>query len=85
MMITTMIKNFNSAQSEIFLQILIEKESFFIIFSKFFTLLMDFYYKEGKIMAVKIGQSYVSEAVANFAKNSADNGDNVLKSLRKNF
>ena len=36
-------------------------------------------------MAVKIGQSYVSEAAVNFAKNSADNGENVLKSLQEKF
>ena len=36
-------------------------------------------------MAVKIGQSYVSEAAVNFAKNSSDNGENVLKSLQEKF
>lgn len=35
-------------------------------------------------MAVKVGQSYVSEAALAFAKNSADEGD-VLKSLREKF
>lgn len=36
-------------------------------------------------MAVKIGQSYVSQAAANFAKNSADEGDDILKNLREKF
>jgi len=36
-------------------------------------------------MAVRIGQSYVSEAAANFAKNSADEGDDILKNLQKKF
>jgi len=34
---------------------------------------------------VKIGKSYVSEAAATFAKNSADEGDDILKNLQKNF
>lgn len=36
-------------------------------------------------MNVKIGKSYVSEAAANFAKNSSDEGDDILKNLQKNF
>lgn len=36
-------------------------------------------------MAVRIGQSYVSETAANFARNSADTGENVLKSLQERF
>ena len=37
-------------------------------------------------MNVKIGNSYVSEAAANFAKNNSDDGDkNILKSLQEKF
>ena len=36
-------------------------------------------------MNVKIGKSYVSEVAANFAKNSADEGDDILKNLQKKF
>lgn len=36
-------------------------------------------------MNVKIGNSYVSEAAANFAKNSSDDDKNILKNLREKF
>ena len=36
-------------------------------------------------MNVKIGQSYVSEVAANFAKNSADEGEDILKNLQKKY
>jgi len=36
-------------------------------------------------MNVKIGNSYVSEAAASFAKNSADDEKNILKNLREKF
>ena len=37
-------------------------------------------------MAVKIGQSYVSEAAANFAKNHKNDDDkNILKNLQEKF
>ena len=36
-------------------------------------------------MAVKIGQSYVSEAALSFAKNSADDDKNTLKNLQEKF
>ena len=36
-------------------------------------------------MNVKIGNSYVSDAAANFAKNSSDDDKNILKNLREKF
>ncbi len=36
-------------------------------------------------MAVKVGQSYVSEAALSFAKNSADGDENILKNLQEKF
>ena len=36
-------------------------------------------------MNVKIGNSYVSAAAANFAKNSSDDEKNILKNLREKF
>ena len=41
--------------------------------------------KEVFIMNVKIGNSYVSDAAANFAKNSSDDDKNILKNLREKF
>lgn len=41
--------------------------------------------KEVFVMNVKIGNSYVSDAAANFAKNSSDDDKNILKNLREKF